>query len=396
VEDAATVKPWQMEDKSLHSAAFRGQVDEVHKLVELKVDVRAPDEHGNTALHWAAFRGHTETVKAFIELGADVHAQDTDGHTALHWATRMGHSETVKALQLVEDAATVKPRHMEDKSLRSAAFRGQVDEVRKLVELKVDVRAPDGHGNTALHWAAFRGHTETVKALMKFGAHAHAQDKDGHTALHWATTMGHTETVKALLQMHDAATILPQFTQDKSKSLRNAAYGDQLDEVRKLVELKVDVSAPDGFGYTALHWATFRGLTEMVKALLELGADVHARDNGGRTALDWATRMGNAEMMKALQPLDDTATANTREMPDRNEIMRSAASKGQVDEVCKVFTLGADVRSSDEKGRTALHLAAYHGHTETVKALVGLGADVCALDENARTPLHLAAINGHT
>eukprot|EP00241_Pyramimonas_parkeae_P013427 CAMPEP_0114259092 /NCGR_PEP_ID=MMETSP0058-20121206/19698_1 /TAXON_ID=36894 /ORGANISM="Pyramimonas parkeae, CCMP726" /LENGTH=53 /DNA_ID=CAMNT_0001374095 /DNA_START=41 /DNA_END=199 /DNA_ORIENTATION=- len=53
----------------------------------------------------------------------------------------MGHTETVKALQPLDDAPPTKTRHMKDKSLRSAAFRGRVDAVRKLVELKVDVRA---------------------------------------------------------------------------------------------------------------------------------------------------------------------------------------------------------------------------------------------------------------
>ncbi|KAG8515619.1 Serine/threonine-protein phosphatase 6 regulatory ankyrin repeat subunit B, partial [Galemys pyrenaicus] len=56
-----------------------------------------------------------------------------------------------------------------------------------------------------------------------------------------------------------------------------------------------------------------------------------------------------------------------------------------------------DLDIRDEKGRTALDLAAFKGHTECVEALVNQGASIFVKDNvTKRTPLHASVINGHT
>jgi ankyrin repeat protein len=63
-----------------------------------------------------------------------------------------------------------------------------------------------------------------------------------------------------------------------------------------------------------------------------------------------------------------------------------------------VKDLGADVnqRRGDERGCTALTLAAFRGHLETVRYLVEeLGADVDISDSESLTPLYIAAASGH-
>lgn len=48
-----------------------------------------------------------------------------------------------------------------------------------------------------------------------------------------------------------------------------------------------------------------------------------------------------------------------------------------------------DLDIRDEKGRTALYLAAFKGHTECVEALVNQGASIFVKDNvTQRTPLH--------
>ena len=74
-----------------------------------------------------------------------------------------------------------------------AATRGNLEEVRALVEGGADVNARAELGNTALHEAAGQGHVAVVKFLLDRGA-SRAQENDlGQTALDIARLLGHSE-----------------------------------------------------------------------------------------------------------------------------------------------------------------------------------------------------------
>lgn len=46
-------------------------------------------------------------------------------------------------------------------------------------------------------------------------------------------------------------------------------------------------------------------------------------------------------------------------------------------------------------GFAALHLAAFNGHINATKALKDIGADISATDNKGQTALHVAARGGH-
>jgi ankyrin repeat protein len=77
--------------------AGNGNTDGVRQLLDLGVDVAAPNKEGDlnfevakdgTALHSAAWRAWPSTVKLLIERGAPINAQDVRGRTALALAVR--------------------------------------------------------------------------------------------------------------------------------------------------------------------------------------------------------------------------------------------------------------------------------------------------------------------
>ncbi|KAJ0391259.1 hypothetical protein ATCC90586_012090 [Pythium insidiosum] len=65
---------------------------------------------------------------------------------------------------------------MEDELL-TAARKGKIADVKKLLDAGVDVSAGQGSGSTALHYAAFYKHTDVVELLLEYGAHIDAKNK---------------------------------------------------------------------------------------------------------------------------------------------------------------------------------------------------------------------------
>ncbi|XP_046842892.1 ankyrin repeat domain-containing protein 12-like isoform X2 [Xenia sp. Carnegie-2017] len=72
-----------------------------------------------------------------------------------------------------------------------------------------------------------------------------------------------------------------------------------------------------------------------------------------------------------------------------------AAIKGDVLSLKRLLKDGADIRVKDFAGWTALHEASNHGRLEAAKLLVKHGADVNASGFEGDTPLHDAVINDH-
>ncbi|XP_047003357.1 potassium channel KOR2-like [Schistocerca americana] len=73
-----------------------------------------------------------------------------------------------------------------------------------------------------------------------------------------------------------------------------------------------------------------------------------------------------------------------------------AFEEGDVEELLELIAAGADVRTRDSDGMTALHFFAEMGYVEVVRSLVERGAEVDARNSSNETPLHFAAIGGHS
>ncbi|XP_049769444.1 speckle-type POZ protein-like [Schistocerca cancellata] len=84
--------------------------------------------------------------------------------------------------------------------LVQAAVGGAVGELRALIAAGADVGARgDWRDFTALHWAAYRGDVEVVRLLLEAGAAVDARDGGGSRPLHWAALNGRAEVAAALL-----------------------------------------------------------------------------------------------------------------------------------------------------------------------------------------------------
>jgi len=71
-----------------------------------------------------------------------------------------------------------------------------------------------------------------------------------------------------------------------------------------------------------------------------------------------------------------------------------AARRGDVEMLTTFIESGYSLNTVDDKGYTALILAAYHGHEPVVEQLLAAGADACVQDKRGNTALMGAIFKG--
>ena len=179
---------------------------------------------------------------------------------------------------------------------------------------------------------------------------------------------------------------------DGSESLlADAAEKSDRDRVRNLIDQKVDVSAAQVDGMTALHWATHHDDLPMVKDLIDAGGDVKAINRYGVTPLSLACTNGNAAIVELL--LTGGADPNGQ-LRGGETVLMTAARTGNLHVVQALLARGTDVNAKERRGQTALMWAAAEGHSDVVEALLAAGADFRTSLSSGYTPLLFAVREG--
>ena len=192
--------------------------------------------------------------------------------------------------------------------------------------------------------------------------------------------------------------------------LESAKLGD-LARVRDLLSRGAAVDAADRRGLTPLMWAAASGNTEVVRQLLDSGAVVDRRASDGSTALMLASANGFTEIVRALVLEGANVTAaksgvTARQLAlERGHVdaamlleqaealgrrLLQAATEGHDMVVRQVLSMGAPVNVADERGTTALMIAARNGDLGMLQALLSRGADPSVRDTEGRTAFEWA------
>jgi len=157
--------------------------------------------------------------------------------------------------------------------------------------------------------------------------------------------------------------------------LVDAARKGDWNSVRASLDQGADVTAVQGDGSTALHWAAHWDEHDGAERLIRAGADVNAATDLGVTPLWSAAENGSAAMVRQLL----TADANPNStLPSGESVLMTAARSGNGDVVRQLLDAGAATEVTAARGQTALMWAVAQQHTDVVQALLESGANVDA------------------
>jgi uncharacterized protein len=252
----------------------------------------APKVGQMTAMHFAARQRDLESAKLLLAAGASINAVTVDGWTPLLIATQNRHYRL--GAYLLEHGA--------DPNLANG--KGWTN-----LYLATDNRNIEG-GEYPVPQADM-DHLDYIRLLLDHSASVNQRIADytetrTNFTMQWLNEDGATAFLRAA-QSSDVALmkLLLARGADPKLSTRNntnalmvaAGVGwvegvtfewsdqDNVEAVRLLLDLGLNVNLADGDGRTALHGAAHKGRNAVVQLLVERGAKLDARDHGSRDTL---------------------------------------------------------------------------------------------------------------
>jgi uncharacterized protein len=188
-------------------------------------------------------------------------------------------------------------------TLVSAAARGDVESVRRLLADGAQVDARGRDGRTAVTAAALGDHVDVARVLIDAGADVDLQDAERNNPLLVCGETGNVSMLREVLRGHPDVRRTNRFG---GTALIPASDRGHVDMVRALLRTDIDVDHVNRLGWTALLEAVILGdggpaHQRIVDLLVDAGADVDLADGDGVTALEHARRQGYDEIARTLE-----------------------------------------------------------------------------------------------
>jgi len=315
-----------------------GKTQEVKALITDEFATRVRNSKGRTPLHAAAQMGNAELVRFLLAMGAEPDPLDNEGTSPLGIAADLRQPETAR---LLAGAGADIHRPISEKKPDTPAIVGVRSGNGFLGALLAPaaLRSKDSNGSTLLHLASKEGRANAVAMILAAQSPVNERDNAGKTALDYSladgSSAGFAEISERLVLAGGVST--DPFYTYFAPAARSANYNIRITD-----------------GYTALHYAAYKGFTGYIAFIAGRNADINIKNNSGATPLHEAYREGKIEIVEQL------------------------------------IGLGANVNEQDAKGNTPLHLAAPPAqHQRAVDLLLSRGADPNLRDLHGETPLHV-------
>eukprot|EP00127_Corallochytrium_limacisporum_P004672 Clim_evm26s172 gene=Clim_evmTU26s172 len=211
--------------------------------------------------------------------------------------------------------------------------------------------------------------------------------------LYLACNRGDLDKVRELIQAEPG--LVNQTSANKGWTpLHHAVRNGQNGVVSHLLSKGADPNIKEKTGNTAMHYASFYGSHATVQLLLQnegKPADINAKDYDDITPLHVAVAYASNKFVDYLMQQDGIdKNPHSKQMGSTPLMQACFASKFMVSYA--LVKGGADVKTRDNSGNTALHFATQAKNEQIVDLLLDAGADANVTNNERMTPLDVAKL----
>lgn len=277
------------------------------------------------SLYYACKNGNLETVKKLIRSGINVNSYNFKNNTPLHKAIKHQHREIAKELLSVESNPNFANSHRVY-PIFWATKGNQTELVKLLISHKADVniKCPDNHECSLVHFASCKGYTDIVKELIKAGANINVHNKIRYYPIDCALSHeaeAHIIIAKELIKagaIYSKANLLHNksindfvLSWNKSVSEFFKAYKNLDYSLLKQHTKNIDINMRDRHGNTLLIKALINGDEERILWLLDHEIETDTQNYRQESPLSISNSMYNIikyyELLKyeLIQALDN-------------------------------------------------------------------------------------------
>ena len=273
------------------------------------------DNNGNTAFNYVAKTGNIPLLKTLLEKGVKYN------DNALLFAAQGSRRDTnpIEVYQYLIEDLKLKPTVVSTDGETVLHFLAtkpkQTEIINYLIAKGADFNKADKEGNTVLMKAATSRDTENLELFLTKVKDINIQNTKGESALTMAVASGTPKAVEILLNKGADAKIVNKEGNNLAvylvQSYRpqmmgrgpegnggNAPKEDPFAEKIKLLQGKgLDLAAPQKDGSTLYHFALLKNDLNLLKKLADLKIDVNAKNKEGLTALHKAAMVAKDDII---------------------------------------------------------------------------------------------------
>jgi ankyrin repeat protein/tetratricopeptide (TPR) repeat protein len=413
----------------LHYAAMWGKEDKITALLAEGADPNVKDKDGLTPLHYAVGDGHVGIMPMLIDKGAMLDVADKEGDMVIHISIQEKQQECLSFILMQRpDLINVKGAGGNTAlHLAAGAEEDNSGMVRFLLANGADAFIENEDGYSALDLAQERNDTILNHPHYPI-IRDHLGIKETHTGERGAPLKPViAEKMWAFIEQDELENVLNYLSggldvdgrldANKTTSLMLAISLMKVPLVKELVDPQWDanVDIADHHGRSALHFCALLGETisiEMLDMLLQRNPNLNLHDIRGYTPFHFACErcpvnvlqmMFERATVDALAVTEDGHTSlhlaalacrldNVKFLIDK---MRGSAA-GNLTFVDEQLALHDAVNRMDNKGNTALHLAARsEKNKEICKIILEAGGNARQVNKDDMSALDVATKQGH-